>query len=105
MKLTIDIAEAACFTFLSMMKTSSPVDSNVAFTTVQTSRALHTSTSTYATEFEQAVEDGTIVADIVLSLLLRKRVHIIWGDLLEEIYVLVGVELCHFMASSWLRAL
>jgi len=53
------------------------------------------STSTDTAEFKQTVKHGTIISDVVLSLLFGVVVHVVWCDLLEEFYILVGMELCH----------
>ncbi len=104
-ELTVDVTEATCFTLLRVMKTASPIDSDVAFATVESSSALHTTTSTDSTEFEQPIEDWAIITNIVFALFLRKCVHVIRSDLLEKIYVLVGVELGHFVTGRRFRTL
>ena len=105
MKLTINITETACLALLGVMKTSSPVDGNVAFAAVQTSCPLHASTSADATELEKSVEDRAIVTDIVFALLFCESIHVVRSDFLEEVNVLVRVELGHFMTGSWFCAL
>jgi len=69
-RLTIYITEATSLTLLGVMKTSGPVDSDVAFTTVQSSGAFHTTPSADTTELEESIKDRAIIPDIVLSLLL-----------------------------------
>jgi hypothetical protein len=96
-KLTIDVAEATCFALLCVMQTASPVDGDVAFSAVQSCSALHAASSADTTELEQAIEDGTVVADVVLALLLAEVIHVVWSDALKEIDVFVGVELGHFV--------
>lgn len=103
-KLTIDVTEATCFALLRVMETASPVDGDVAFPAVQPCGALHAASSTDTAELEQTVKDRTVVADVVLSLLLAKVVHVVWSDALQEIDVLVGVELGHLVLGSWLGA-
>jgi hypothetical protein len=98
--LTVDIAETTCFTLFGVMKSSSPVDGNVAFAPVETSCSLHTATSANATEVKQSVEDWTIIANVIFALLLGEVVHVVWGDFLEEVDVLIGVKLGHFMTGS-----
>lgn len=102
---TIDVAEATGFALLGMVKASSPVDRNVALLTVQARGALHAATSTDAAELEETIKDGTVVADVVLDLLLLVAVHVVGGDALKEVDVLVGVELGHLAASGGLCAL
>jgi len=102
---TVDIAETTCFTLFGVMKTSSPVDGDIAFAPVEASCALHTATSADAAEIKQPVEDWTVITNIVFSLLLGEVVHVVRSDLLEEINILIRVELGHFMASSWFCAL
>jgi hypothetical protein len=87
------------------MKTSSPVDGDVAFATVQTSCPLHASTSANTAELKKTVEDRAIITDIVLSLLLCESIHVVGSDFLEEVNVFVSVELGHFMTGSWFCAL
>lgn len=75
---TIHVAEATCFTLLRVMKSPSPVDGDVALLSVKARGALHAATSANAAEFEQTVEDGTIVAHVVFALLFRIVVHVVW---------------------------
>ncbi len=104
-KLTIDVTEATCLALLRMMKSTSPVDCDIAFATVETSSTLHASTSTNTTELEESVKDRAIVTNIVLPLLLCERVHVVWCHFLEEVDVLVSVELGHFMTGGGFGAL
>jgi hypothetical protein len=103
-KHTIDIAETAGLAFLGVMQTASPVDSDVALAAVQSCSAFHAASSADSAELEQAVEDGTVVANIVFALLFAEVVHVVWGDALQEIDVFVGVELGHFVLGCRLRA-
>lgn len=102
---TVDVAETTCFTLLRMMKSTGPVDGDIAFAPVQAGCPLHTTTSTDAAEVKKSIEDWTIIADVVFSLLFGEVVHIVRCDLLEEVDVLIRVELGHFMAGSWFCAL
>jgi hypothetical protein len=95
--LTIDVAKATSFTLLCVVQSACPVDSNVALASVQTRRSLHCSACADTAELEETVKDGTIVADVVLALLLCEVLHVVWGDFVEELDVLVGVELRHFV--------
>jgi hypothetical protein len=105
MKLTVDVTKTTCFTLLCMMKTASPIDSDVAFTTVQARSTLHTATSADTTEFEQSVEDRTIISNIVLALLLSVCIHVVWCNLSEKVDVFVSVELGHLVLGSGFCAL
>lgn len=87
------------------MKTTSPVDCDVAFTTVQSGGAFHAATGTDTAELEESIEYRTIVSNIEFSLLLGVRLHIVGRDLLQEINVLVGMELGHLITSSRFGAL
>jgi hypothetical protein len=101
---TVDVAETTGFTFLGVMQTTSPVHSNIAFAAVQPRRALHAAASADTTEFEQTVEDGTVVADVVFALLFAEVVHVVWGDALQKVDVLVCVELGHLVLGCGLCA-
>jgi hypothetical protein len=103
-KLTIDVAKATCFALLCVMQTASPVDGDVAFSAVQPCGTLHAASGADTTKLEQAVEDRTVVADVVLALLLAEVVHVVRSDALEEIDVFVGVELGHFVLGCWFGA-
>jgi len=87
------------------MKSSGPVDGDVAFAPVETSCPLHTTTSADAAEVKQSVEDWTVITNVVFPLFLGEVVHIVRCDLLKEVDILVCMELGHFMASSWFCAL
>lgn len=102
---TVDVAEATGLALLGVMQTTGPVDGDVALLAVESGGTLHGSARTDATEFEKAIEDGTIVADIVLSLLARITVHVVGRDPSKEINVFVGVELCHLVDNCGLCAL
>ena len=87
------------------MKSAGPVDRNVAFVSVQPRSALHATTGTDTTKLKESVEYGTIIADVVFTLLAHVGIHVVGCDLLEEVDVLVGVELCHFHLAGGFRAL
>lgn len=103
--LTIHVTKATGFAFLGVVKTTGPVDGNVALLAVETRRALHAASGTNAAKLEQAVKDGAIVPDVELGLLFLVRVHVVWSHLLKEVDVFVRVELGHFAAGRWFRAL
>ena len=102
---TVHVAEATGFTLLCVMKTSRPIDSDVTFLTIQSRGTLHAATGANTAKLEQAVEDGAIITDVVLALLAHVAVHIVRGDLLKEIDVVVRVELCHFAPGRRLGTL
>ena len=104
-RLTIHIAETTCLTLLGVMKTTSPVDCYVAFASVQTGGAFHASTCADSAKLEEPVKDRAIISNVVFTLLLSKRVHIIWCYLLKEVDVLVSMELGHLMAGGRLGTL
>lgn len=87
------------------MQAASPVDGNFALLAVQSRRALHAATCANPTELEQSVEHWTIISDIVFALLFTVRLHIVWRYSLQEVNVVVGVELCHFVLGGWFRSL
>ena len=103
-KHTVDVAETTGLAFLGVMQTTGPVHSNVALAAVQPRRALHAAASADTAELEQSVKDGTVVADVVFALLFAEVVHVVWGDALQEIDVLVGVELGHLVLGCGLCA-
>lgn len=103
--LTIDVAETTGFALLGVMKSTSPVDRDVAFASVEARSTLHAATSGDTTELEEAIEDGAIVADVKLALLFHEGVHVVWRDLLEKVDILVRMKLGHFMLCGWLGSL
>jgi hypothetical protein len=102
---TIDVAKTTGLALLGVMQTASPIDGDVALLAVEASRALHATACADAAELEEAIEDGAVVADVVLALLSHKGVHIVGRDLLKEFDVLVGVELRHLGRDGRLRTL
>lgn len=87
------------------MKTTCPIDRNVAFATVEACSTLHTATSRDTTELEEAIKHRTIVTDIELALLFHKGIHVVWRHLLEKVDILVGMELGHLMLCRWFGSL
>lgn len=79
------------------MQTTSPVHSDVALVAIQSCCALHTATCTDSAEFKQAVEHRAVITHIVSTLLLREMVHVVGSNLGQEVDILVGVELGHFV--------
>jgi len=102
---TIHITETTSFTLLGVMETTSPIYRDIAFASIESRSAFHGSTSTDSTELEQPIKYGTIISDIVFALLLAEGIHVLGGDLVQEIDIFVCVELGHFVLGSWFRAL
>lgn len=105
MQLTIDIAEARGFAFLGVMKTTSPVYRNVALLAVQSGSTFHASASADTTKLKQPVENRAIVSDVVFALFFLEGVHVIGGNLLQEVDVFVRMKLRHFTSSCGFRTL
>lgn len=102
---TVDIAETTGLALFGVVKTTGPVDCNVALLTIETGSTLHATTSADAAELKEAVKNGTIISDIVFALFLLIGVHVVGSDLLEEVDVLVCVELGHLSPCRRFRAL
>lgn len=88
-----------------MVKTTGPVNGNVTLVAVEPSGTLHTTTRADTAKLEEPIENGTIVSDIVLALLLREGVHIVRCNLRKEVDILIRVELGHFIFRGRLRPL
>jgi len=104
-KHTVDIAETTGFAFLSVVKTTSPIDGDVALLSVESRGTLHTTTRTDTAKLEKAIEHGTIISDVVFSLLSHETVHVVRCDFLQEIDVVIRVKLGHFASCRRFRAL
>lgn len=102
---TIDVAEAAGFALLCVVKTTGPVDSNVALGAVQSGRTLHATAGADSAELEETIEHRAIVAHVILALLPHVAVHVVGSDLLQEVNVVVGMELRHLAPVGRFRAL
>jgi hypothetical protein len=87
------------------MQATRPVDCDIALSSVQTRRAFHCATRADTAELEQPIEHRAVVSDVVLALLLREVVHVVRGDFVEKVNVLVGVELRHFVLGGRFGAL
>lgn len=79
------------------METAGPVDSNIAFVAVQSRSTLHTTSCANSTEFEKAVEDRTIVSNIVPTLFFGEVIHVVRCHLGQEVDIFIGVELGHLI--------
>jgi hypothetical protein len=104
-RLTVDVAEATSLALLGVMETSSPVDGDVAFAAVKTSCAFHAASGANTAEFEETVKDWTVIPDIILSLLFCIVLHVVRGDFLQEVDVLISMKLRHLMFICGFRAL
>ena len=78
----VDVTEATSFALLGVMKTTSPVHSNVAFAAVETCCAFRASSSGDTTELEKAIENWAIVSDVEFTLLFQEGVHVVWRQFL-----------------------
>lgn len=88
-----------------MVEPAGPIDSDIAFPTVQPRSTFHATTRTNATKLEEAVKDRTIVTNVEAALLFLEVLHIIRGYSLQKIDILVGVELGHFKIGGGFGAL
>lgn len=77
---TVYVAETTCFTLFRVMQTASPVDRNVALIPIQARSTFHAATRANSTEFKKSIENGTVVSDVVSSLLLRIIIHVVRRD-------------------------
>ena len=77
------------------MQAPSPIDSNITLFPIESGRTLHAPTSADSTELKEAVEDGTVIADIEAPLLFLVLIHVVRRDLSQEIDVLICVKLRH----------
>lgn len=82
------------------MKAASPIHGDVAFLSVQPSCSFHASTSADATKLEQAVKDGTVIADVEATLLFRMVLHVVGGNLLQKIHIFVCMKLGHLVVGG-----
>lgn len=94
---TVKVAKSGCFALFGVMKTTSPIDGDVALSAVQSSRSLHTSTTGDTAELKESIKHRTIISNVILSLLLGELIHIVGSNFGQEINVLVRVELTHLL--------
>jgi hypothetical protein len=102
--LTVHVAKAAGFALLGVVEATRPVDGNIAFLSIEPSSTFHATTSTNTTELEEAIEDGTVIANIELCLFSLIALHVLRANFLQEVDVLVGVELSHLESGCGLRS-
>lgn len=103
--LTVHIAKAASFALLCVVKTTGPIDRNVAFFSVESRGSLHAATSTDTAKLEESIEHRAVVADVVLALFAHKAIHIVRSHLLKELNVLVCMKLRHLRGHGGFRTL
>lgn len=99
-RLTIDITETRRLAFLGVVQPACPVDGHIAFPAIQSRSTFHTAASTDAAELEQAIEDWTVISNVVFALLFGEVVHVVRRDALQEINIFVCVELRHLVLGS-----
>ena len=87
------------------MQSTRPINCNVAFSSIQTRCTFHTTASANAAELEKAIEHRTIVSNIVFALLFCIVIHVVGRYALQEIYIFIGMELCHFEFAGRFGAL
>jgi len=103
--LTVHVAKAASLALLCVVKTTSPIDRNVAFFPIETRSSLHAATSTDTAKLEESIKHRAVVADIVLALFAHEAIHIVWSHLLKKLNVLVRMKLRHLRGHGGFRAL
>lgn len=77
LNLTVHITETTGLTLFRVMKTTGPVDGDVALIAVQACRTFHATTGANPAELKETIEDRAVITDVVLALFFRERVHII----------------------------
>ena len=93
---TVDVAEAAGFAFLRVVKSTGPIYGHIAFGSIETGCALHAATGANPAKFEETIKDRTVIADIVLALFLWVGLHVIRSHLPQEVDILIRMKLAHF---------
>lgn len=88
-----------------MVKSTGPVNGNVALVAVEPGGTLHTTTRANTAKLKEPIEDGTVISDIVFALLLREGVHVVRCNLRKEVDILIRVKLGHFVFRGRLRPL
>ena len=88
-----------------MMKSSSPVDGNVALVTIQSCSTFHAAASANAAKVKQTIKDRAVIPDVELALLPHMGIHVLGRDFLEKIDVFVGVKLGHLHEGARFGAL
>ena len=102
---TVNITETAGLALLGVVKTTSPVHGNIAFITVETRSAFHTSACADTAKLKEPIEYWTVITDIVPSLFFDLLVHVVGSNFCKEIDVFVGMKLCHLKLASRFGAL
>lgn len=102
---TVNVTKAARFTFLCMMKTTRPVDRNVALISVEARRTFHGASCADSTELKKTVKHRAVITNVITALFLRVLVHIIGCNFGKKIYVFIGMKLGHLKFAGGFRAL
>jgi hypothetical protein len=76
---TIDVAKPTSLALLRVVEPAGPIDSDIAFPTIQPRSTFHATTRTNATELEKAVKYRTIVTNVEAALLFLEVLHVIRG--------------------------
>lgn len=87
-----------------MVQTARPIHRDITFSSIQPRSALHAAPGANSTKLEQPIKHGTIIPYIIPALLAGVGVHIVRGNALKEVDVLVGMELRHFVFGRGLGA-
>ena len=82
------------------MQTSGPINSHVAFLSVQPRCSLHTSSRADAAKLEEPIENGAVIPYIKAPLLFLVHLHVIGRHFAEKFDVLIRVKLSHFKAGG-----
>jgi hypothetical protein len=88
----IDVAEARGLPLFGMMKTSGPVDGDVARVVVELHRSIDGGARVASAEVVEALEDGTVAALIEVIKTFRDAWFVRGRDFLEKFDVFLGVE-------------
>mmetsp|Transcript_8360 Transcript_8360/g.19617 ORF Transcript_8360/g.19617 Transcript_8360/m.19617 type:complete len:269 (-) Transcript_8360:28-834(-) len=89
------IAKARGLGFLGMMQASTPIHNDVRVIVIQPRSASDAPAGIHLTEFKHAVEDGTVLPHIETLELACIVVHVVGGDDLEEVNVIIRMKTCH----------
>jgi hypothetical protein len=103
----IDVAKAASFPLLGVMKTAGPVDRDISQAVVEPHSAIYGSTSVGLTEAEKIVKHGTIavLSHVEALHVVPQRLCGFGSDSLEEIHIVVRVETRKLFGRSSVRFL
>ena len=100
----IDIAETRGLAFLGVVEAARPVDGDVCRLLVELDGRGDRPAGRQLAELVEAVEDGTVLADVEPLHLLVVLPHVVRPDRPEEPDVVVAVELGHLLLSRLVRS-